>query len=1144
MYDCTRRSDNLKCVLKQVPLGGLSDHDRRETLNEASILRSAQSRHVVTYVDSWEDSESDCLYIVMEHAGEDLSAVMKANGGRLSEDDVWRFLLPVAQGLAHLHSIRVLHRDLKPANIFRTSTPDAGERVVIGDLGLGRVLGAHSDFAKTGVGTPLYFSPELCQEQPYNDKSDVWAFGCLAHELITGDPPFTANNQVALASKIVNAPTPALPDDISPDLAFVISKALVKDPARRPSMADILSLSRVRARIERAGMREALAAEERGMRRAFAEKEAALRAELDEARAEAVRREAAAEADRSAAELAADPEEVRDMIARMAELEGTNAVLTARLEDTEARLADAERARAALAAKLEAAVSAAAAERAAATSFRLPGQRRASAGSGAGSASASGSTHRRSDSLGSDAAASIASGYANTNTPGSSQRVGASPGTSSSRGCRGGIVTPASLPLVPGTPPSPLPPVPASPPASSNATARTSPSSARDVPARFAVPSHDEEVEVCALDLPPASRSATRAPGDSWRARGGETAAEDAKDEDASAPPSPIAVAEEKETVAVDVSARDVSKSVARSLSYDDDDISDVSGETAVATAAARPRRLSPRAPTPYSGVVFRPVAPAALTPSPPRAVPSTPERPVPRGTVKGGAPMDARALRVRLPDALAGGDASPFVAVRAWRRANRGAEEIFPAPAPVGAASRVWDNRGIAAIPPTATASFIVLFRVLARASRAGGATAAVTCKRAKLRGRRARGDDFAHCALISLGDVRRDDGAAPWRAVEMIPPPGKVSELGAWVELVLEFSDAAAVDEVVVLKSDPRMRALAAGETANSNANAAPEPPSPRVVTRWPGLGGGPARVEIGETPEKKTEPARDVGIGKTPEKRTPPRVAGGVFAEGRSPEGPLVEGVSFTPPAARSDGEDGDEFPETSARAPAWPLKAEQVAALLRRAGKDENVAPRTSMAASPSREDDDDEGIATFAGAATRPLEDGYPSKDRFEPEDKALVSDLLHQAQLLQDAVAAAAERLSPGPTRSALTEMASATNALGARAPIASSAGIKPARAPLAETRIGARAGTNARAHQPHQRGPSRPSVEWDDAGSAAGWGRARARGVAPVPRRWYEPRDGDNTDSEQGGSPAFDVSASTRRRRLDEGLLEPRVLF
>ena len=722
-------------MLKQVPLGGLSDHDRRETLNEASILRSAQSRHVVTYVDSWEDSESDCLYIVMEHAGEDLSAVMKANGGRLSEDDVWRFLLPVAQGLAHLHSIRVLHRDLKPANIFRTSTPDAGERVVIGDLGLGRVLGAHSDFAKTGVGTPLYFSPELCQEQPYNDKSDVWAFGCLAHELLTGDPPFTANNQVALASKIVNAPTPALPDDISPDLAFVISKALVKDPARRPSMADILSLSRVRARIERAGMREALAAEERAMRRAFAEKEAALRAELDEARAEAVRREAAAEADRSAAELAADPEEVRDMIARMAELEGTNAVLTARLEDTEARLADAERARARRSPpELEAAVSAAAAERAAATSSiarTATRQRRLRRRLGV-RVRIHASTQRqpRIRRGGVDRVRVRQHQHARlvTTRRGEPRNVVVARSSRRNRRARVASARPRDAPVAAS--------------AGSRVAARlferhraniaiVRAGRSRAVRRTF----YDEEVEVCALDLPPASRSATRAPGDSWRARGGETAAEDAKDEDASAPPSPIAVAEEKETVAVDVSARDVSKSVARSLSYDDDDISDVSGETAVATAAARLRRLSPRAPTPYSGVVFRPVAPAALTPSPPRAVPSTPERPVPRGTVKGGAPMDARALRVRLPDALAGGDASPFVAVRAWRRATRGAEEIFPAPAPVGAASRC----GITAAsppfhppPPPRSSCCLGFSRVHAR----GGATAAVTCKRANFVG------------------------------------------------------------------------------------------------------------------------------------------------------------------------------------------------------------------------------------------------------------------------------------------------------------------------------------------------------------------------------------------------------------------------
>ena len=192
------------------------------------------------------------------------------------------------------------------------------------------------------------------------------------------------------------------------------------------------------------------------------------------------------------------------------------------------------------------------------------------------------------------------------------------------------------------------------------------------------------------------------------------------------------------------------------------------------------------------------------------------------------------------------------------------------------------------------------------------------MTCKRAKLRGRRARGDDFAHCALISLGDVRRDDGAAPWRAVEMIPPPRKglrARRVGGARARVLRRRRRRRGGGAQVGSEDARARRGRDGELERERGARA------AVAARgdaMAGARGGPARVEIGETPEKKTEPARDVGIGKTPEKRTPPRVAGGVFAEGRSPEGPLVEGVSFTPPAARSDGEDGDEFPETSARA----------------------------------------------------------------------------------------------------------------------------------------------------------------------------------------------------------------------------------
>jgi serine/threonine protein kinase len=78
-----------------------------------------------------------------------------------------------------LHQKRILHRDIKARNIFL----DSELNVKIGDLGLGRELGPASRFAYTAVGTPLYFSPEMCQEERYNEKCDVWALGCLIYEM-------------------------------------------------------------------------------------------------------------------------------------------------------------------------------------------------------------------------------------------------------------------------------------------------------------------------------------------------------------------------------------------------------------------------------------------------------------------------------------------------------------------------------------------------------------------------------------------------------------------------------------------------------------------------------------------------------------------------------------------------------------------------------------------------------------------------------------------------------------------------------------------------------------------------------------------------------------------------------------------------
>ena len=93
---------------------------------------------------------------------------------------------------------KILHRDIKAANIFL----DASNNVKLGDFGLAKVLNQENGFAYTNVGTPYYMSPELINEKKYNEKSDIWALGCLIYEICALQPPFMANNYLTLAVKI------------------------------------------------------------------------------------------------------------------------------------------------------------------------------------------------------------------------------------------------------------------------------------------------------------------------------------------------------------------------------------------------------------------------------------------------------------------------------------------------------------------------------------------------------------------------------------------------------------------------------------------------------------------------------------------------------------------------------------------------------------------------------------------------------------------------------------------------------------------------------------------------------------------------------------------------------------------------------
>ena len=119
--------------------------------------------------------------------------------------------------------------------------------VRLGDLGCAKLM--KSGMARTQIGTPYYMSPEIWSHRPYDAKSDIWALGAMLYEMCMLNPPFLANDMNSLARKVKTAPTPRISKHYSSELHAIINAMLSKNPASRPSVADILSDPSVTSRL-------------------------------------------------------------------------------------------------------------------------------------------------------------------------------------------------------------------------------------------------------------------------------------------------------------------------------------------------------------------------------------------------------------------------------------------------------------------------------------------------------------------------------------------------------------------------------------------------------------------------------------------------------------------------------------------------------------------------------------------------------------------------------------------------------------------------------------------------------------------------------------------------------------------------------
>ncbi|XP_077572543.1 serine/threonine-protein kinase Nek1 isoform X14 [Stigmatopora nigra] len=230
------KKDGHQYVIKEVCISGMSEKARQESRKEVAVLANMSHPNIVQYKESFE--ERGFLYIVMDYCeGGDLFKKINSQKGMFfPEEQILDWFVQICLALKYIHDRKILHRDIKSQNIFLTKDGT----VQLGDFGIARVLNSTVELARTCIGTPYYLSPEICENKPYNNKSDIWALGCVLYEMCTLKHAFEAGNMKNLVLKIIRGSYHPVAVHYSSELRSILAQLFKHNPRERPSVSSIL----------------------------------------------------------------------------------------------------------------------------------------------------------------------------------------------------------------------------------------------------------------------------------------------------------------------------------------------------------------------------------------------------------------------------------------------------------------------------------------------------------------------------------------------------------------------------------------------------------------------------------------------------------------------------------------------------------------------------------------------------------------------------------------------------------------------------------------------------------------------------------------------------------------------------------------